>query len=835
MGCIIFIGNIPYLERLDLGQRDDFTFVFYSDALQFIDSNTQKDDIKAIAVCEWYNGSPTSTLLENILLLRHFGYGSPIIVLSFLTYEQLKKVQSDILSSFSEDNSHQFLRLPVAIEELISAINQGQGCDNPKALPFVVCGAGKSVIDHALGRRDIHNLSLVSDLPEGGLIKKYVKFLVFNILLLDDDATVLKEVEWYLEQYKKGHPELDIEINLITIQNSNQVENLILDGGKNIQCVLLDWMLKQGDTNQKLKGKELVDLIQNKRPELPIYIFSQSDDGISILKSLRKTKNVGFFTKKQIKTDPNSVFGKIIHQYKKRCKSPFWEAYKQYVDSSTDTWHTPGHSRGASFRKSPYLLPFYNYFGENMFAADLSVSVEELGSLLDSTAYIKKAQEKAAKTFGSKYVFFATNGSSTSNKVIIQTMLRPGDGVIVDRNCHKSVHYGVIQAGAMPFYMNSEFDNDLRIFAPPSIAEIEKKIKEAKGKAQEMGINLKAIIITGCTYDGMLINVKKVVKIAHEANLKVFIDEAWFAYSGFHPNYREYSAIHSGADYVTHSAHKVLSAFSQASYIHVNDPDFNEDFFREIFYIYTSTSPQYNIIASLDVAATQMEMEGFSILDELIKNAQYFREGCKTFQHIKLVESTDFQAKFKNLQDDNVGFDPLKVLINIEDLGYNEKYIHEFLLSEGGLEIEKTTSTTILVLFTIGTTSDKIFRLFAALKALDDDNVNSKKRSRSTTTPNGKKPNLEVDLKGLPSLAFFSHDKVREQKKLEELINSEDKYVSVNLVTPYPPGIPYMIPNQALTDDIVEELIALKNNGTEIHGCHDGKIWVAKNNDINNK
>lgn len=837
MERIIFIGNLPYLEKLGLQKNNEFSIEGFDNSQIFDENNIRRVDIKAIVICELYSKTTTTTLLENIFLLRYFGYDQPVIVLSFLFFRQLCQIQPDILADFKEDPSHQFLRLPVTKEELLETIKKGSKCAYPKELPFVKSRAGKEMIDHVLGRSGKNNLkeSSIIDYPNTFVdvdFPRYGNLPVCNVLLLDDDPEVLAEAEFYLKLYKKKHPDLDFILNLIKTQESSQVKELILNREKNIQCILLDWMLKSGDGEQRLRRKELVSLIQGERPELPIHIFSQSVDGISILKDLNNTNNIGFFTKEQIRVDPNSIFDKIVHQFNKRRESRFWEAYKQYVDKSTDTWHTPGHSRGASFRKSPFLLPFYNYFGENMFAADLSVSVEELGSLLDSTAYIKEAQDKAARTFGSKRVFFATNGSSTSNKIIIQTMLRPGDGVIVDRNCHKSVHYGIIQAGAMPYYMNSEFDIRLKIFSPPAIDEIKQRIKTAGEEADKEGIKLKAIIITGCTYDGMLIDVKQVVQIAHSAGLKIFIDEAWFAYSGFHPKFRQYSAIHSGADYVTHSAHKVLSAFSQASYIHINDPDFDEDYFREMFYIYTSTSPQYNIIASLDVAATQMEMEGFSLLDKLLEDVEYFRKGIKTFKRIKLVENKDFQHVFKNLVKDKVGFDPFKVLIDISELEYDEKELHKFLLSEGGLEIEKTTVTTVLVLFTIGTTTDKIFRLFAALKVLDDGNVYLKKQSKTySKSDENKKIDLSFKLAGLPSLAFFSKD--RKLMKLSEINDSTDKYVSVNLVTPYPPGIPYLVPNQIITSDIVKELILLNQNGIKIHGCHEGMLWVAEKDDIN--
>jgi threonine aldolase len=628
-----------------------------------------------------------------------------MLVLSFLPIDFICKTESYGLSKFTLDSSHNYLQLPIMADDIVSSINGmspiGSGI-NPRNLPFVT--ANNIFIEHILGGRYFaDNQVQDTDLGKSQTIKSLVQTFhtkpLLQILLVEDNDDWSRTIRNILERYVYDH-QLDIDIELLsTIKNGSEVEDA-LHSNPAIQCVLLDWLLLEPSGQiQSISQNCLVYKIKEIRPEIPIYILTSSENPFDIIQSCGEHFK-GYFTKKQFNGEPSVIFNKLVYDFNLRRIAPFWEAYKTYVQESNDSWHTPGHSRGTSFRTSPYLSDFYHFFGTNTFAGDLSVSVEKLGSLLDSTEFIKQAQEKAAKTFGSKRVFFATNGSSTSNKIIIQTMLRPGDGVIVDRNCHKSVHYGVIQAGAEPIYLQSEYSNKYRIFAPPSLDEINEAITLAK---KQMGKRIKAIIITGCTYDGMLIDVKQVVSKAHAAGIKVFIDEAWFAYSGFHPSLRRYSAIYSGADYVTHSAHKVLSAFSQASIIHVNDPDFNEAYFKEIFYIYTSTSPQYNMIASLDVATMQMEMEGFQRIEDARKMAERFtKEVISNLAPLKVLSLSDFQKEFPHLVKDNVGHDSLKVLLDISELDHDVDHIHDFLMKEGGLEIEKYTTTTILILFTIG-------------------------------------------------------------------------------------------------------------------------------------
>lgn len=830
MRKLIFIDNKMHFDSIEPELRKLFELFWFPAINDFHLGLVDKLNIAAVIICESYPRY-IGSIRNNLILARHYEYRMPVVLLSFLPNGYLTENKDYNLQGLVLDTSHFYLQLPVENDEMISVIEASRPVPenmSPSDLSYV--RANKVLIDHIVNR-PITSLQK-HNMPNNNIKHCEMNKPIHKILLVEDNPDDIDKAKRRFDSFIEDNP-LDFQFDLLTVKRGDEVNKMLLKE-KDIQSILLDWLLlEESEAPQEISQSTLVDIIKDTRPELPIYIFTSSNDAFDIIDTCNHSIS-SYFSKDQFDTDPASVFKKIISDYNYRRSAPFWEAYRNYVDESNDSWHTPGHARGTSFRKSPYLQEFYRYFGPNTFAADLSVSVEGLGSLLDSTLFVIKAQEKAAKTFGSKHLFFATNGSSTSNKIIIQTILRPGDGVIIDRNCHKSVHYGVIQAGVGHVtYLNSEFSEKYRIFAPPSIDEIKAKISEAKEKCSEKKIQLKAIIITGCTYDGMLIDVQQVVKIAHEAGLKIFIDEAWFAYSGFHPDLRKYSAIYSGADYITHSAHKVLSAFSQASIIHVNDPAFNESYFREIFYIYTSTSPQYHMIASLDVAAMQMEMEGFKKVSETMEMANSFRDKVNKLSKIRAITLEDFAKEFDHINTDRIGHDPLKVLLDISSLDYKVEDIHQFLFEEGGLEIEKDTTTTVLVLFTIGSSPDKVARLYLALKNLDEDKVNIKnKKEYSKSELNlGSFPKLE--LLGKPGDAFFSEKrKEKTLKELEEAI-AKEVYVSVNLVTPYPPGIPLLVPNQKITIEHLGWINNLLEENVTIHGCHDKKLWIAKGSDIN--
>ncbi|GHT68435.1 lysine decarboxylase CadA [Bacteroidia bacterium] len=572
-----------------------------------------------------------------------------------------------------------------------------------------------------------------------------------------------------------------------------------------VQAVVVNW--------EVCKSMKFVEQMAFIRSNIHFFIITSQQNTYDLYNP--NLGNVHFIQKQELANNHLTELQRIVNTFNERRRTPFWTAYREYVEEANYTWHTPGHAGGRSFKNSPYLYPFYEFFGGNVFLGDLSVSVEHLGSLLDSTGYVGLSEAKAARTFNVRKTFFATNGSSNSNKIVLQTLLRAGDKAIVDRNCHKSVHYSLIQTQATPIYINSQFSCCYGIFSPPSIKDIEAAIKANP--------DAKVVVLTGCTYDGMLIPVRRVVDIVKKfnkekkKNIKVFIDEAWFGYSSFHPYFKEYSAICSGADYVTHSAHKVLSAFSQSSYIHVNDPDFDEDYFREIFHLYTSTSPQYQIIASLGVCSMQMEIEGFKLIGKALQQAQRFREEIrKHLKKIKVVEYSEFQKEFHHLKTYGYGNDPLKVLLDVSALECDIKDIQHYL-QDKGFEVEKTTQEgTILFLFTIGNSTAKEGELFFALSELEREATRFD-RKLLRLTDKIKIPDINTE-----GLSYFFAE--REPMRIEQSVGRLSSF----LVTPYPPGIPVLVPGQRITKEHVSYIERQLKDSRTIHGCDDGMIFVAK-------
>lgn len=633
-----------------------------------------------------------------------------------------------------------------------------------------------------------------------------------KILIIEDDANLLAEITENITRIIINFERSDIEISVLEAATVSAALEAVREDG-DIQAVVLSWdvsarwsELEPGRKGKVENNSVVMDAIKKIRPELPVYVLGDAERGLEIVNDTRVMES--FFYRNDIISDPESILGYIINDFDDRNDTPFWTAYKKYVTEANDSWHTPGHSGGASFRHSPYINDFYQFFGRNVFVSDLSVSVDSLGSLSDGTHAIRRAQEAVANTFEVRKTYFVTNGSSTSNKVVLQTLLRRGDKVIVDRNCHKSIHYGIVQSAALPIYLTSALNAQYGIFAPPSLEDISTAIDENP--------DAKLLVLTGCTYDGLLANLQQVVEKAHARNMKVFIDEAWFAYGSFHPRFRDYSAIQAGADYITHSAHKVVSAFSQASYIHVNDPDFDQDFFREIYNMYVSTSPKYQLIASLDVCRKQLEMEGYKILHGLLKNVEELKEQVSRFRRIRILGPQDFAQMFSHFSKDGMGHDPLKILIDISALEYSNREIHRYLMDEVGLEIEKFTHSTLLVLLTLGGQRSKIVRLYNALKKLDDGKVGLVRSRSKNRLPDELPP---IDLACVPAEAFFGD---RESVNWQESVGR----IASGLVTPYPPGIPLLVPGQRIAAEHIAYLKALSSTKLTIQGMFDGEIYV---------
>ncbi|HEY6610189.1 MAG TPA: Orn/Lys/Arg decarboxylase N-terminal domain-containing protein, partial [Pseudomonas sp.] len=404
----------------------------------------------------------------------------------------------------------------------------------------------------------------------------------------------------------------------ILVTASAREGRIVASSQHGLACILV---AAEGAGENPRLLQDMVELIRAARvraPQLPIFALGEQvtieNAPAEAMAELNQLRGILYLFEDTVPFLARQV-ARAARSYLDALLPPFFRALVQHTADSHYSWHTPGHGGGVAHRKSPVGQAFHQFFGENTLRSDLSVSVPELGSLLDHTGPLAEAEQRAARNFGADHTFFVINGTSTANKIVWQAMVGRDDLVLVDRNCHKSVVHALIMTGAIPLYLNPA-RNELGIIGPIPLEEFSRESIAAKiascPLAQGREPRVKLAVVTNSTYDGLCYNAELIKRALGDSVEVLHFDEAWYAYAAFHEFYvgryaMGTSRVDGGREplvFSTHSTHKLLAAFSQASMIHVQDGGqrlLDVARFNEAFMMHTSTSPQYGILASLDV------------------------------------------------------------------------------------------------------------------------------------------------------------------------------------------------------------------------------------------
>jgi len=461
---------------------------------------------------------------------------------------------------------------------------------------------------------------------------------------------------------------------------------------------------------------------------------------------------------------PQWIAGRIraaVQQYRDSLLPPFFGALVRYVNEYRYSWHTPGHMGGLAFLKSPAGRLFFDFVGERFLRSDISSSVPELGSILEHEGVVAEAEANAARVFGADDTYFVTNGTTMSNQIVFRAVVSPGDVVLLDRNCHKSIVNSVIQTGAIPVWLQST-RNPLGLIGPirpDELAEhaIARKLAGHPLLAGRPPVRPCLAVVTNSTYDGTMYDTAQLVSALGQVADHVLLDEAWIPYAAFHPVYAGHFGMAAAAGesdrptvITTMSTHKMLAALSQASMIHIKHgrAPLPRPRFNEAFMLHTSTSPQYGIVASLDVATRMMEgAAGRALVDDAVAEAIAFRnevasvgermaeKGTWWFSAFQPAGTQDSRQDawqlapaehwhgFSGLQAGQAMLDPVKVTLvtpglaadgRPQDWGIPASLVSAFLRGRG-VVVEKTGYYSILVLFSIAVTRGKSGTLLAEL------------------------------------------------------------------------------------------------------------------------
>ncbi len=648
--------------------------------------------------------------------------------------------------------------------------------------------------------------------------------------------------------------------------------------------------------------RAFVKEVRKRNADIPIFLYGETRTSRHIPNDVLRELH-GFIH--MFEDTPEFVARHIIREAQKYLDAlapPFFNALMDHASDGSYSWHCPGHSGGVAFLKSPVGQMFHQFFGENMLRADVCNSVDELGQLLDHTGPVAQSEQNAARIFNADHLFFVTNGTSTSNKMVWHSVVAPGDIVVVDRNCHKSILHSIIMTGAIPVFLMPT-RNHYGIIGPIPKSEFSPEAIAKKIEANPFARNAKnkkprILTITQSTYDGILYNVEEIKQELGSTIDTLHFDEAWLPHASFHDFYKNMHAI--GKDrprsdetlvFATQSTHKLLAGLSQASQILVQNAtnrSLDTHRFNESYLMHSSTSPQYAIIASCDVAAAMMEAPGgTSLVEESLFEAMDFRRAMSKVdaefgdddwwfkvwgpEHLPeegigerdnwVLHATDSWHGFGPIESGFNILDPIKATIitpGLNMLGqFDEQGIPATIVSkylaEHGIIIEKTGLYSFFIMFTIGITKGRWNSMVTELQQFKDDYDQNLPMWRIMPEFVAKNPRYEkVGLRDLCQQIHniyrqFDVAKVTTEMYLStietamtpadawaKMAHREIERVSIDdiagrvtamLVTPYPPGIPLMVPGERFNGTIINYLKFTRAfNGqfpgfeTDVHG-----------------
>ena len=653
------------------------------------------------------------------------------------------------------------------------------------------------------------------------------------------------------------------------------------------------------------------------RPELDIYYLSDR----------QVEKLAGDVTADCIRRifyqveEPLEMHLSILDGVADRFDTPYFDNLQKYAQRPIGTFHALPIARGKSIFKSNWISDMGRFYGINLFLAESSATTGGLDSLLEPTGNIKVAQEKAARAFGADHVFFVTNGTSTSNKIVEQALLAPGDIMLVDRNCHKSHHYGAVLSGAFPLYVEAYPLTQYSMYGAVPLRTIKKALLDLKAEGRLDRARL--LVLTNCTFDGHIYNVERVMEecLAIKPDLIFLWDEAWFGFARWTPFYRRRTAMGAaailekkfkdpayraaykeqekklGADlkasektlletrlipdpekvrlrvYQTNSTHKSMSCLRQGSMVLVKDQDYHtvEEQFHEAIFTHASTSPNLQIIATLDVARRQMELEGYEMVNRAIQLALDFRREVKSHPLISkyfrvlgadelipsefrnsgfvdyLEPGVNWATAVKALRDDEVALDVTRLTLVCGSAGFDGTQFKSLLAADFDIQLNKTSRNSVLLQTNINNTRSDIAQLIKVLVQISQgiEKKLGEGGSAAKQAFEARVKSLMTDVPDLPNFSSFFEQyredpssktsegdmrsaffaAYRQQQcehvklsspEIDKRLKSGPELISANFVIPYPPGFPIMVPGQVINAETIGFMRKL--DVKEIHG-----------------
>ncbi len=662
-------------------------------------------------------------------------------------------------------------------------------------------------------------------------------------------------------------------------------------------------------------GPMLARALRDMRPELDLYLTIDAEGHLATAGDQSVFRRV-FYRREH----PSEMHMATLDGVRSRYRTPFFDALKKYAQRPIGNFHALPIARGNSVFNSEWIEDMAEFYGEHIFLAETSSTVGGLDSLLSPTGTLREAQDAAARAFGAKETYFATNGTSTSNKIVVQAVCRPGDIVLIDRDCHKSHHYGLVLSDAYPVYLDAYPLPKYGFYGGVPLRTIKEQLLAFKraGRLDEV----RMLLLTNCTFDGIVYHPMRVMQevLAIKPDMVFLWDEAWFAFAQLHPTFRRRNAMWAASHlremldtnyyrrqyvawrewfdtldpdddatwldnpllpdpdaaavrvYATQSTHKSLSALRQGSMIHHWDEHFASDVaesFHEAYFTHTTTSPNYQILASLDLARRQVELEGYGRMSNALQMAlvvrQQVAEDPLLSRYFHVLDPDDMipeayreaELTYTNkagmsgpievmnaFYTNELVLDPTRLTLYVAETGVSgDAFKVDALMDRFGIQVNKTATNSVLLMTNIGTTWSAIDNLLAALREIARS-LDERARESSPAELELFQTQVRQLRDEVPPLPDFSefHEVFRPHPQTPEgdirkafflayptanhayvplaealtQIQAGRQLVSSKFVIPYPPGFPVLVPGQVISPEIVEFMLALAID--EIHG-----------------
>ncbi|MDD6201442.1 MAG: aminotransferase class I/II-fold pyridoxal phosphate-dependent enzyme [Lachnospiraceae bacterium] len=441
-------------------------------------------------------------------------------------------------------------------------------------------------------------------------------------------------------------------------------------------------------------------------------------------------------------------------------------------------FHMPGHKRNMP---ESYLRQAYNI--------DIT-EIEGYDNLYEADGILKEAQEYAANVFGADKTKFLVNGSTVGILSAIAGCVTKGDHVLMARNCHKAVYHAVELWELHPVYLFPPLMEEWDIAGGICPQEVETKLGQFP--------DIKAVIITSPTYEGIPSDIEKIARIVHKKGIPLIVDEAHGAHFSFHPRFPQ-SAIYKGADVVVQSLHKTLPSFTQTALLHLRKGIVSFSEIEKYLSYYQTSSPSYLFMAGMDECIHLLHDKGSTLWDDFFIIRDEFYENTSKMKHIRIYPT-------------KTGEDPCKIIISVKGSNITGRELQKILLEKYHIQMEMASKTYVLAIATMNDTREGFKRLAKALKQIDCELTASNFLPECVTIKD--------------TNAFCKISEVRAMHKEKILLKDAMKRVAADYVNVYPPGIPILAPGEIITEEIIEEIQRCCSAGLSVQGIENEMLQV---------